>query len=121
MIKFFIDENISFKVTKYLRNLGYDAVDVRDLNLKGVRNSDLLKVLIQQERIFITFDLDFSNLYNPMIKEVKGIIILRTRRFSSNYINRILNNFLTSHNIENIKNKLVIVTDTEIRIREIGK
>ena len=42
-MKFLLDENISPKTVKFLKSLGFEAVHVRDVDLRGASDSEVIK------------------------------------------------------------------------------
>ncbi len=60
--KFLTDENISSVVVQFLREYGLDVFDVKENLLSGRRDSFLLDLAVQQNRIVITQDSDFGTL-----------------------------------------------------------
>lgn len=119
-MKFLLDENISPKTYKFLKNLGHDMADVRLLNVKGIKDRQLIEIAAKQTRILITFDLDFSDLRDPMAKKLPGLIILRTKRFSSQFINVLLENFIVKHKPKDIAGKICIITESQVRFRSLS-
>jgi len=56
---FFCDENITRKLQKVIKKFGFQVDSVRNQNLFGINNGNLLKHLNEHSFTLITFDKDF--------------------------------------------------------------
>jgi predicted nuclease of predicted toxin-antitoxin system len=119
-MKFLIDQNLSPKTANLLREMGHDAVDARERHLCSATDSELLRVAQSEKRIFVTLDLDFSDLRVLKSVGIKAAIVFRTRSFSSRHINHLLENFLSRHPEDEIMGKLFIVSENYVRSRHIN-
>lgn len=116
-MKFLLDQNISPKTTIFLRALGHDAVDTRDLGLTEADDATLWDIALGQGRILISFDLDSADARAYPRRYDPGIIVFRTRSTTSKTLNTLLTNLFESYTQEEIEGKLIIVTESQIRIR----
>ncbi len=71
---FLTDENIPPKVVEFLRSKGYKVKDVREENLQGISDDEMINMAEKEGFTLITFDKHFGNilLYPP--KEHHGVI-----------------------------------------------
>lgn len=76
-MRLLLDQNLSPHTTSFLRDLGYDVRDVRELNLLGVGDEALLRVAEKGKRIVITFDTDFANTIEFPLGSHAGVIRLK--------------------------------------------
>jgi predicted nuclease of predicted toxin-antitoxin system len=76
-LKLLLDENIPPQVTTELRRSGYDAVHVREANLRGHTDSDILAFAREKGRCLVTLDAEFADVrYHPLGSHA-GIIRLK--------------------------------------------
>lgn len=75
--KFLTDENISSAVVQFLREYGFDVLDVKENLLSGRRDSFLLDLAVQQNRVVITQDSDFGSLAIAAKQPFYGIVYLK--------------------------------------------
>ena len=110
-MKFLADENVSAYLVKHIAGFGYDIKYTQ----KGLKNSKLLKIAIEQERILITHDNDFANpsLYRP--EDYQGIIVLRIHPPVIDKLKQALTDFLDKYKDKIIKGKIIIVEENGIR------
>ena len=116
MIKFLADENIGRSTVKFLRKSDFDVLWVLE-EYPGTTDIELLQKANFEKRILLTSDKDFG--YLAFVKKLShaGIILLRLKSkspltqvdvvaklLSSNYKNKLINNF-------------VVATETKVRIR----
>jgi hypothetical protein len=57
--KFLVDENLGAEVTQLLRDAGWNAIDVFELNLEGHPDENIFAAARKQDRILLTHDDDF--------------------------------------------------------------
>lgn len=85
-MKLFLDENISPRVAKQLRDYSFDAVSVFDIKANGFSDEQQLETAINEKRAFVTYDLkDFINLAKDYIAKGKqhyGIILVSNKTIS---------------------------------------
>ena len=76
-LTFVIDESLSPLLVQKLRYLGYEAVAVREIGLRGAMDIDIVKWAQQRNAVIITADLDFGELWYWNYSGQLGVIILR--------------------------------------------
>jgi len=75
-----VDENLGPVCAERLREAGHDVQMVRDENLRGAPDRELVEICKRERRCLVTLDLDFGNplLYQPWL--YPGIAVLRLPR-----------------------------------------
>ncbi|MFQ6073454.1 MAG: DUF5615 family PIN-like protein, partial [Methanosarcinales archaeon] len=110
MLKFLIDECLPQSVTVFLRDMGYDAIDVYEIGLKSASNDEIFAIAQRDNRIVITKDKGFGNPLKYPLESSQGIIIVKVpSNYTSKKIVATLKKFFESINIESIKKSLIIV------------
>ena len=71
------DENINPDVVKWLRESGFDVLDVCECGLHGTTDSRLLQMSVEQSLVIVTHDSDFGTLAMQAGAAVFGILFLR--------------------------------------------
>lgn len=74
--KFLIDENLGAEVTRLLRDEGWNATDIFELNMTGQPDENVFAAARKHDRILLTHDDDFldDRLFPPRLSP--GIVIL---------------------------------------------
>ncbi len=115
--KFKIDENLPIEVAKVFNQFGYDTETVLDEELQGCKDEKLINICKNEERIFVTFDLDFSDVRVYPPGAYPGIIVIRLADQSVDLTLAVINKVISTFKEESPSGKLWIVEDTKIRIR----
>ena len=115
-LKFLTDENVSTSLVKALRSKGYNIKDIKEQNLFGIDDKEVLKLAFGENRAVITHDKDFANLLNYSSIKHKGVILLRFTNQSPENVIKLFIPILKQLKENKIKNSLVIIKDDYIKI-----
>lgn len=118
--KFKIDENLPIEAANILNRFGYDTDTVLDEGLQGTTDVVLINICKKENRIFITFDLDFSDVRTYSPGAYPGIIVIRLADQSVDLTLSVINKLISTFKEESPVGKLWIVEETKIRIRNDG-
>lgn len=77
------DENIDPLIVQFLREAGFDVLDVNEQGWAGRKDSDLLPLAYQQGRVVVTRDSDFGTLVFTQGQPFTGILYLRPGHFDA--------------------------------------
>jgi len=75
--RFLIDEDVPRSTATTLREAGFDAVDVRDIGLRGKQDQVIFDYAQREARVLITCDLGFASTLAFPPKEHHGVIVIR--------------------------------------------
>lgn len=70
---------VSMSTAASLREAGHDAVHLRDKGLLKMEDPDILQKARTEDRIVLTFDLDFGDLLAASGEKLPSVIIFRLR------------------------------------------
>ncbi len=76
-MRFLADMGVGVRVVEWLRSQGHDAVHLREEGLHRAPDEQVLAKAVAEERIILTFDLDFGDLAALMPDRPARIILLR--------------------------------------------
>lgn len=118
-MQFLIDEDLPRSCTEIISDFGYSVLDVRDIGLQGVADSEIAVYAKKNHLCLVTCDFDFSDIRNYPPEKYSGIVVLDVPfRATAKYKNNLLRFFLEQVEIvSEIKGKLAIVRPGMIRIR----
>jgi predicted nuclease of predicted toxin-antitoxin system len=71
------DESIDADVVAFLRQAGFDVIDVFAAGLRGHTDVDLLRFAMGQGRVIVTHDADFGTLAIHQNEPLVGLLYLR--------------------------------------------
>ncbi len=116
-MEFLTDENVFVPIVESLRKLGHDVFDIKEQKLFGTDDLDIYKMSIEQKRVLLTMDKDFSNIikYPPGVHS--GIIVLKLYRLTVEVVTTIFMNSFKALDEINIKGNTVIIDKNKTRVR----
>ena len=115
-LKILTDENVSPKVTAFLRQQGLSVLDVKEQGWQGMSDEKLLEIAFQEKRFVLTHDSDFGTLAINAGKPCYGILYLRPNNVQPLNIIRICENFLKME-ISIQPFSILVLEETRLRIR----
>lgn len=115
-MKFIANENIPLEVVQRLQKEGLEFMRIDEVQ-KGMSDEKVTELAQKIGGVLITFDKDFGELVFKKRKKVDGIILLRIKPRSIDYVIDRIQKLLIS-GIE-LKGKFIIIEDDKIRVREI--
>jgi predicted nuclease of predicted toxin-antitoxin system len=62
MMRFLADMGVDIRVVQWLRQNGHDAKHLRDEGLQRIPNGEIFVKAISENRVIVTFDLDFGEM-----------------------------------------------------------
>ena len=117
MLKFLVDESTGNKVSRALRESGYDTSYCGEF-LLGYPDEEIIKKAFGGKRVIITNDKDFGEIIFRQEKLSWGVIFLRLKVDTP--ANRIKYALATIKQLDiQLEKNFVIVSENKIRIRRI--
>jgi predicted nuclease of predicted toxin-antitoxin system len=109
--KFLLDENVSNNLRKLLITKGYDAITVQELNKRGAKNSELIEIARQKNRVFVTYDKDFTEY---KYESEDKLILIDIHPLIDDYVLPNFSKLLNSFSFEELENNIAILNEDEI-------
>src|SRR3989338_5162939 len=116
MIKFLSDENIAPTLIKAIRKKGFNVKDIKEENMFGASDDEILKMANKEGRVVISHDKDFANLINNRLLTHKGVILLRFINQSPDNVVKHFIPLLDSKIKARFKNNLVVISEGFVKI-----
>lgn len=118
-MRFLVDNAISPVVAKGLKNLGHDAVHVRDYNLQASEDWVLFERAEIENRIIISADTDFAFLLAARRVSSPSVILFRkgSERNPLRQIDLLQLNLTETINAQLETGSILIIEENRIRIR----
>jgi len=119
-MQFLIDEDLPRSTANLLRQYGHEAIDVRDIGLRGAKDSEIVLYAQSKGLCLLTGDFDFSDIRNYQPSQYPGLLVLNiTGNVTAIFITKLLEGFLKQDKlVSELTGKLVIVEPGRIRIRK---
>src|SRR5947207_11226061 len=111
------DMGVSLRVVEWLRSSGHDAIHLRDEGLQTFPNGEIFQKAGREQRIVLTFDLDFGEILAASGGQTVSVILFRLRNTRSDFVIQRLADVLTQSSVELAEGAIVIVEDARHRVR----
>lgn len=76
-MRFLLDASLPRSAEPMLRDLGHDAVDVRDVGMRSATDDIIAAYAQSDQRALVTRDFDFADIHNYPPGEYAGIVVLQ--------------------------------------------
>lgn len=116
-MQFKLDENLPNDLAMDLRSAGHDTTTCFDEGINGTADPKVFKHSVREQRILVTFDLDFSDVRSYPPGSHARIIVFRLRRQDIESTRTAMARTLATVAESDLTGNLVIVEPTRIRIR----
>lgn len=116
-MKIKLDENIPMALATYLRYEGYDVSTIPEENLSGATDSTVSYHATKEDRILVTFDMDFADIRNYPIGSHAGIIVFRINDQRWSLLKELVERLINSGTLERLHGSLAIVNEKQVRFR----
>ena len=116
--RFLLDANLSPETAEFLRTtFGLDVVDLLTLGLSHLSDREIVEMAKRDERVVITFDLDFGKIYHRWERGRIGAIVLRLEDQTVESVNRVLGRFFANVVATvPLERSLVVLDEARVRI-----
>jgi predicted nuclease of predicted toxin-antitoxin system len=116
-MRFLADMCVDIRVVGWLREQGHDAIHLRDEGFYRIPNGEIFKKGLKEDRIVITFDLDFAEIAALTGGEKPSVILFRLKNTRTpNVINR-LSKVIQDSADDLQKGAVIVVEESRHRVR----
>jgi len=115
-VKFKLDENLAERHCLALEAVGHDVSTVKRQGISGATDSELFSICRREERVLVTLDLDFSNVFEFPPEGTAGIVVLRARNLLIMTIDGLIENLIQALVSNDPIDSLWIVEHGRLRI-----
>ena len=118
-MRFLLDMPVSVRVAERLRQLGHDAVHIRERGLQSISDEEILKIAVAENRVMVSMDLDFSQLIATRAMGWPSLILFRIENVKPMEVADLLQYIVKTYSSELESGVILSVTDTYIRARNL--
>lgn len=117
-IRVLLDANLSAKTGQFLEErFGFDVVALITSTQRSLPDHDVVALAKQEQRVIISFDQDFGEIYHFRERGRVGIIVLHLLDQTVESVNRVLERFFIDEGETiDLLHSLVIVEEDRIRV-----
>ena len=117
-MRFKIDENLPCELAQLLIDQGHDAPTVSDQGMDGQGDRHISAVCRRERRALLKLDTGFADIRSYPPKDSAGIVVLRLNSQAKSHVLGKVEQLFSLLKTESLKNRLWIVEEHQIRIRE---
>lgn len=118
-MRFLADMGVSQKIVAWLTSVGHDAVHLRDEGLQRLPNGEIFEKAGQEQRVVLTFDLDFGEILAACANQTVSVILFRLRNTRADFVIQRLDSVLAQSSAELLQGAIVVVEDRRHRVRKL--
>jgi predicted nuclease of predicted toxin-antitoxin system len=118
-MRFLADMGVSQLVVEWLRANGHESVHLRDEGLQRLPNGEIFQKAGREQRIVLTFDLDFGEILAGSRGQIVSVVLFRLRNTRTNFVIQRLDEVLNLSSAELSRWAIVIVEDGRHRVRSL--
>lgn len=118
-MRFLADMGVSQRAIDWLRTIGHEAIHLRDEGLQRLPNGEIFQKAASENRIVLTFDLDFGEILAGSGGQVVSVILFRLRNTRTDFVIRRLAEVLDSSSADLSQRAIVIVEDGRHHVRKL--
>ena len=110
---------ISQRTVKYLREIDFDAIHLREQGLQKSQDPNILEKARAENRILLTHDLDFSDLMAASGDSLPSVIVFRLQNMKADNVNRHLAAIIETVGSQLEEGVIISVNEQRIRVRKL--
>jgi predicted nuclease of predicted toxin-antitoxin system len=109
----------SLRVIEWLRAAGHDAVRLREEGLQRMPNGDIFQKGSAEQRVVLTFDLDFGEILAGSAGQVVSVVLFRLHNTRTEHVIERLQTVLDHSSNELLGGAIVVVEEGRHRVRKL--
>jgi predicted nuclease of predicted toxin-antitoxin system len=110
---------VSYSVVQHLRDSGHDALHLRDVGMQRQPDDEVFATALRDQRIILTFDLDFGKLAASAGTKWPSVVIFRLNDTRVATPIERLTKALAVASGALLEGAVVVVDDGRVRVREL--
>lgn len=120
-MRFLADMGVSRSTVDWLRAGGHDAAHAGELGMKTATDEELLALALREQRVVLTFDLDFGHILAASHEQAPSVVIFRVSNARPERVNAHLDSVLGDAAVAHAlgDGAIVVVEDERRRVRKL--
>ncbi|HZL35050.1 MAG TPA: DUF5615 family PIN-like protein [Tepidisphaeraceae bacterium] len=118
-MRFLCDMGVSRGVLEWLLSGAHDAVHLRDQGLHRLPNGNIFQKAISEQRIVLTFDLDFGEIVAACEGWAVSVILFRLHNTRTDHVIARLSKVLAESSADLEAGALIVVEEARHRVRKL--
>jgi len=117
MARFVIDEPLPRSAANAIREAGHEAIDIRDIGLRGASDDEIWNYARQHEAVLVTADVEFADMRRLNQGGAPGIVLVRMPSASAPALAAELAGALSGLSEGDLAGSVVVIEPGRVRIR----
>lgn len=118
-MRFLCDMGVSMSVVAWLCENGHDAAHLRDEGLQRLPNGEIFAKAHREERVVLTFDLDFAEIAAAAGQALPSVIVFRLRNARAPHVISRLQRVIQESSTALEEGAVVTAEDSRHRVRRL--
>lgn len=118
-MRFLADMGVDPRIVDWLRGQGHDAVHLREQGLHRASDTAIFAKAIAEDRVVLTFDLDFGEILALAGTAVVSVVLFRLNNTRSSFVQQRRASVLATDTEALQKGAIVVVEDGRHRVRDL--
>jgi predicted nuclease of predicted toxin-antitoxin system len=118
-MRFLADMGVSMRVVEWLRVAGHEVVHLREQGLHRLPNGDIFQKAADEDRVVLTFDLDFGEILAGSAGQIVSVILFRLHNTRSEHVIERLSKVIDESAKELTDGAIVVVEESRHRVRKL--
>ncbi len=118
-MRFLADMGVAMRVVEWLREQGHDAAHLRDENLQQMPDPDIFHKAATEQRILVTFDLDFGEVVALSGQQNVSVVLFRLHNTRTPHVIERLNVALQETEQILPSGAIMVVEESRLRMRRL--
>jgi predicted nuclease of predicted toxin-antitoxin system len=118
-MRFLADMGVDLRIVEWLRQEGHDANHLRDEGLHRMPNGDIFAKAIAENRVILTFDLDFGEIAALTAGRKASIVVFRLHNTRTPHVIERLGTVLAASTTALESGAVIVVEETRHRVRHL--
>ncbi len=118
-MKFLADMGVAQRITEWLRSEGHEITHLREEGLERLPDNEIFEKAIKEERIILTFDLDFGEIAAFATERKVSIIVFRLNNTSTPHVRERLKAVLADCSEQLRSGAVIVVEESRHRVRSL--
>jgi predicted nuclease of predicted toxin-antitoxin system len=116
-VRFLADMGVAGRVSEWLRHAGHDVRHLRDEGLHRLPDTDVFLKAATEQRIILTFDLDFGEIFALSGQHPPSVILFRLHNTRSDHLVERLSTVLRESSTALEEGAIIVVEESRHRVR----
>jgi len=118
-MRFLADMGVAQRIVHWLRAEGHDANHLREENLHRLPNGEIFEKAHREERILLTFDLDFGEIVALSAGRAVSVILFRLHNTRTDHVLDRLHKVLRDSGEAVEQGAIIVVEESRHRVRRL--